>query len=129
MKRNRVYYFVYIISTILLGLMARHYSNLLPTYINLVLGDILWALMVYWIVGFLWIDLRIEKLAVLSLSISFLVEISQLCQADWLNAIRANRLGGLILGKGFLWSDCVAYVFGIAIGTTIEKVGAMKKLK
>lgn len=127
MKRNRIYYFVLIASTILLGLLSRQYSNYLPTYINLVLGDILWALMVYWIVGFLWLALRIEKLAILSLSICFLVEISQLCQVDWLNTIRANRLGGLILGKGFLWSDCVAYVFGIGIGCASEKLFYIRK--
>ncbi|BDS12048.1 ribosomal maturation YjgA family protein [Aureispira anguillae] len=120
MKRNKIYYLILIVSTIILGLATRHYSNYLPSIINLGLGDLLWALMVYWIIGFLFPRYSIQKLALISLSICFLIEFSQLCQVDWLNAMRSNRFGSLVLGKGFLWTDLLAYTIGIGIGMTSE---------
>ncbi|MCG8538340.1 MAG: DUF2809 domain-containing protein [Clostridia bacterium] len=32
-----------------------------------------------------------------------------------------NKIGGLILGFGFLWSDIVCYAIGILIGLLAEK--------
>lgn len=120
MKRNRIYYLIFVIITIVIGLFARHYASYLPDIINLGLGDALWALMMYWIIGFLFPQYSIKKVVIISLSICFAVEISQLYQADWINAIRDNRLGALVLGRGFLWSDFVAYLLGVGIGGAIE---------
>lgn len=120
MKRNRFYYLILVIGTIIIGLSARRYSDFLPEIINLGLGDALWALMLYWMIGFLFPNLSIRKLAFVSLSICFLVEFSQLYQVDWINGIRSNRLGRLVLGRGFLWSDLVAYTVGLISGVGIE---------
>ena len=48
----------------------------------------------------------------LALLTAFTVEISQLIRGDWLDTIRSTRLGMLLLGRGFLWSDLVAYAGG-----------------
>jgi len=120
MKRNRTHYFFLIISTILIGLASRRYSSHLPEIINLGLGDALWAIMMYWIIAFFFPRFSIQKLAFFSLSICFLVEFSQLLQADWINAIRNNRFGAMVLGKGFLWSDFVAYSIGIGLSIATE---------
>ena len=40
---------------------------------------------------------------------AFTIEISPLVRIDWLDTIRPTRLGTLLLGRGFLWSDLVAY--------------------
>ena len=121
MKRNRIHYLLLIISTIIIGLASRRFSGHLPEFINLGLGDALWALMMYWMVAFFLPHTSIRKLAIISLTICFLVEFSQLIQVDWLNVIRNNRLGALILGRGFLWSDLVAYSLGVVLGVAIEK--------
>jgi hypothetical protein len=120
MQRNRILNFVLIISTIIVGLAARRFSDYLPDLINLGLGDALWALMIYWIMGFLFPTFSIQKLALISLILCFLVEFSQLYQADWINAIRNNRFGHLVLGKGFLWTDFIAYTIGVGCGVGLE---------
>ena len=66
--------------------------------------------------GFTWPSWPARKRVAASLLFAFLIESSQLYQAPWLNALRDTRLGGLILGYGFLWSDLVCYTVGIGIG-------------
>ena len=38
----------------------------------------------------------------------------------WIDALRRNRLGGLILGDTFAWGDIAAYLVGIALGVAAE---------
>ena len=52
----------------------------------------------------------------------YLIEILQLYKADWIQAIRHTRLGGLILGFDFVWSDIVCYTVGVLIGAFLEKL-------
>lgn len=56
-----------------------------------------------------------------SLMFSFGIEFSQLYQAEWINSIRATILGGLILGKGFLWIDLVRYTVGITLSYGLDQ--------
>jgi hypothetical protein len=66
--------------------------------------------------------MSVKSSALLSLLFCFMIEISQLYQAEWINDIRNTRLGGLILGQGFLWIDIVAYTAGVIIGALFERV-------
>lgn len=56
----------------------------------------------------------------ISLVLAFAVEVSQLYHAPWIDGIRSTTLGGLVLGFGFLWSDLVCYLVGIAAGSLAE---------
>lgn len=105
-------------SIILLGLFSR--SPLMPKWSHLYFGDVLWALMVYWLFCLLLFKRSIGHIVMCSLCFCFGIELSQLYQAEWINLLRATRLGGLVLGYRFLWSDLVAYSTGIAAGATIE---------
>ena len=58
--------------------------------------------------------------ATISLVLAFVVEISQLYHAPWIDSIRHTTLGGLVLGFGFLWTDLVCYTVGIVIGAVAE---------
>ena len=58
---------------------------------------------------------------------SYLIEISQLYQGEWINSIRDTTLGALILGHGFLFSDLICYTIGILIGVVIEYLYFYKK--
>lgn len=121
-KRNRFYYFLFVVITLISGLASRLYSNILPQWINLYLGDALWALMVFLMTGFLFHSKSIRWVSIAALFFSYSIEISQLYHAPWIDALRANRLGGLILGFGFLWSDLVCYTVGVGCGVIMEKI-------
>ena len=58
--------------------------------------------------------------ALLSLSFSILIEVSQLYHAPWIDSIRRTTMGGLVLGFGFVWSDLACYAVGVGLGVVIE---------
>jgi hypothetical protein len=119
-KRNRVMQAVMIIGVIILGLASRKMASILPNFLNVYLGDALWALMVFIGVGFIFRKMETTKVALIGISFCYLIELSQLYQANWINEIRRTTLGGLVLGYGFLWSDLLAYFIGISVGAAIE---------
>lgn len=59
---------------------------------------------------------------ILSLFICYGIEFFQLYQAQWMIELRKTLFGRYILGQGFLWSDLLAYTFGIAIAFRIENI-------
>nr|WP_256439394.1 DUF2809 domain-containing protein [Pedobacter sp. SYSU D00823] len=91
---------------------------LIPSFV----GDVLWATMIFFIVRILFVHIDVRLNAFISLSACYLVEFSQLYQADWINQVRQTTMGRLVLGQGFLWSDLIAYAVGILIGLLIEKM-------
>jgi len=126
MNRNRYLYFVFIVLTILAGLASRHFVHMLPQWTTLYLGDALWALMVYFLFGFLLKRRKPATIALFAIAFSFCIEISQLYHAPFIDAVRATRLGGLILGFGFLWTDLLCYMVGISVGFCLEWIFGRK---
>lgn len=120
MRRNRVIYSLKIILVMILGLSTRSHNELLPPIISTYGGDVLWALMVFFMLGFLFVKMRTKYIALISIVFSYLIEISQLYHAPWIDNLRQTTLGGLVLGFGFLWSDILCYTIGISIGVIIE---------
>lgn len=122
MKRNRWIYAAVTILIMVLGLGSRAFSNVLPNTINTYLGDSLWAAMIFTGCGFLFQKMKTMLTGIISLSFCFIIEISQLYHAEWIDRIRDTSLGGLVLGYGFLWSDIEAYTIGIAFCAAIERL-------
>lgn len=120
-KRNGFFYFTLVIIVMMLGLSSRRFSVYLPDWINLFLGDALWALMVYFLFGLVFRTKEIKWIAALALLFSFGIEISQLYHSPWIDTLRQTRLGGLVLGYVFLWSDMAAYSIGISAGVLFER--------
>lgn len=120
-KRNAFTYFSLVIIVMGLGLGSRHFSDNLPNWINLYLGDVLWALMVFFLFGLIFRGINTRWITILAFSFSYVIEISQLYHSPWIDTLRHTRLGGLVLGYGFLWSDLVSYGVGIGIGILIER--------
>ena len=120
MKRKRVHYALLIILTVLLGISSRKFPEILPSFLFLYLGDTLWALMVFFIMGFLLPRTSTIKIGIAALVFSLAIEFSQLYQSTWINQIRHTTFGGLILGFGFLWTDVICYIIGIILGMVIE---------
>jgi hypothetical protein len=107
MKSNRLNYFITILLVLILGILSRKISG-----IPLFIGDILYAVLIYFGFRFLIMDSKKSTSLLLSLLFCFGVEILQLVQIDWLLAIRKTTLGHYILGEGFLWMDLLCYVMG-----------------
>jgi hypothetical protein len=62
----------------------------------------------------------IHRAMLSTLTISCLCEISQTYHAPWLDAIRSYRLGVILLGDCFMWSDLVCYAVGVLGGSLME---------
>ena len=118
---NRMKYAACLIVAIVLGLASREeITTQLPAFVQLYAGDTLWATAGYLILALLMPDRRPVQLAMLALAVGIAVELSQLYDADWINSIRSTRLGALMLGFGFLWSDLVCYSVGVSIGVMLD---------
>ena len=119
MKKRGIYFFM-VVLTIGLGLASRKFIFVFPDSIAPYIGDTLWAMMVYFGFRFLHPNGTLIKSLLLAFILSYLIEFSQLYQADWINQIRASTLGGLVLGYGFLIQDLVSYAIGILIGFCLD---------
>ena len=117
--RNRVVYGGLTISVLLLGLASRRFLDNY-SFIKLYAGDGLWALMVYFGFAFTFTQWSVQSIVASALGFSFGVEMSQLYHAPWIDALRATRLGGLILGFTFVWSDLICYSVGVGLGALID---------
>jgi hypothetical protein len=115
MKKNRFSYFILIVSVIFLGILSRKIDGV-PTFF----GDTLYAVMVYFGMRFLFANNSFLKTIVLALVFCFSIEFLQLYRAEWMLAIRRTTLGHYALGQGFLWSDLVFYILGIAIAFILD---------
>lgn len=127
--RNRWIYLVLVLVVIIVGLASRKYASYLPLWLNSYLGDTLWALMVFLICGFIFCHQSTTRVAVYALIFAYGIEISQLYHAPWIDEIRRTRLGGLVLGYGFLWRDILSYSIGIVFGALIERKMLFRRFK
>lgn len=112
---KRVWYGCLMLLLIAVGLLSRRFSSI-PLWV----GDSLWAMMVYAGVRFLAPKWSVMRSFGLGLVMSYGVELSQLVQVDWLVSLRQTTLGHLVLGHGFLWSDLVAYSFGLILISFVD---------
>ncbi len=118
--RNRVVYLLLTLLVIILGLASRKFASFLPSFVNLYLGDSLWALMIFCFVGIIFPKAKAWQVALIALIFCYFIEITQLYHSPWIDELRRNRLAALILGRGFLWSDLVCYTVGVAFGLASE---------
>ena len=114
--KPRFIYFILALLTIVLGIASRKIAG-----IPLFVGDILYAVMVYF--GFRWLLVKSKAPWQIGLPLlfCFAIEIQQLSTAAALVAIRETTLGHYVLGQGFLWSDLLCYTMGIGLGYVIDQ--------
>jgi hypothetical protein len=114
--RPRFVYFILILLTIVLGIASRKTVG-----IPLFVGDILYAVLVYF--GFRWLFLKNKILWQIGLPLlfCFAIEIQQLSTAAKLVAIRETTIGHYVLGQGFLWSDLLCYSIGIGLAYAVDQ--------
>lgn len=109
--------------TVLLGLASRKFMVLGPAP-----GDVLYATLLYWGMRLLAPRRPRRHAMAAALALSVGVELSQLLHTPWLDALRATRLGGWVLGHGFLWGDLVCYVVGVGLGAVLDRAGPTRQL-
>ena len=114
--KPRFIYFILALLTIVLGIASRKIVG-----IPLFVGDILYAVLVYF--GFRWLLVKSKAPWQIGLPLlfCFAIEIQQLSTAAALVAIRETTLGHYVLGQGFLWSDWLCYTMGIGLGYVIDQ--------
>ena len=115
MQSGRFQYLLLTIFIIFLGLGSRK-INVFPLFI----GDVLYAVMMYFGLRFVLIHWKLKTIIVLSVSFCFLIETSQLLQFDWLISLRKTTFGKYVLGQGFLWSDLICYLIGTFFSYLID---------
>lgn len=120
-RRNRIWLALAVLVVICVGLASRRFPAVFPAAFGSHTGDALWALMVFLGIAFIRPAMSGPRVACAALVFSYLIEVAQLYQAPWINAIRATTFGHLVLGTGFQWLDLLAYAIGIAFGYLCDK--------
>lgn len=85
-------------------------------------GDALYATLVFFLLLFAAPRASRFALAALAFGASALVELSQAWHVAPLDAARATRLGRLVLGTTFVWSDFPCYAVGAALGLAVARL-------
>lgn len=123
MKRiTKIQYLFLVGLTILIGLLSRKISAIPPS-----IGDVLYAVMIYWLSRFLFTGKSVLFSFVATIIFCFSIEFLQLVQYPLLRWIRNNPLLRLVFGQGFLWSDLVAYCIG-TIGAALWDYRRSRKI-
>ncbi len=103
--------------TIFLGIMSRKIPQ-----VPLITGDFLYAIMIYFLIRILFPEKKILYIIITALLICYSIEFLQLYQGNWMIELRKTLFGRYVLGQGFLWSDILAYTFGIVLVSSIERI-------
>ncbi|WP_194463926.1 DUF2809 domain-containing protein [Bradyrhizobium sp. CCBAU 53340] len=85
-------------------------------------GSLLWATMVFLLVGVLLPRLTRTQLAAIAMLIAIVVEFSRPVHTPWLDAFRLTTAGALLLGRIFSLWNVLAYAVGIAFGVWIDRL-------
>lgn len=116
----RATYVALAVGTIAAGLAVHWQGKLLSPVSRDVLGDLLWAAMIYWWIGALAPRSRPAWRGGAALAVCIAVELSQLCHTPTLDAFRRTRVGHLFLGSGFDPRDLLAYTLGVTVAVLSE---------
>ncbi len=116
LRNKKIRYLYLAIITIIVGLASRKL-----TFIPAVTGDILYAVMVYWLSRFLFYDRSNLFSFTTAVVFCFFIECLQLLQHPFLIYIRNNPILRLVFGQGFLWSDLIGYIVGVTLAFLLDK--------
>jgi hypothetical protein len=106
--------------TIPLGLLTRA-AIPLPAIIATYGGDTLYATLIFFLAALLWPRWPAWRLAAVALGFCYVVELSQLYHAPWLDTLRRTLPGRLVLGAGFRWDDLLCYAAGVLLAAAVDK--------
>lgn len=115
--QKRIVAFLLIILIIVAGLLSRSIQPI-PLWV----GDLLYATMMYFILRFIMIRKRPSIIFIACIVVCFCIEFSQIYHSEWIDKIRVTTPGHLVLGRGFLWSDLIAYAAGSLLSLCLDNL-------
>jgi hypothetical protein len=101
-----------------LGLLSRRFP--LPGMLAEHTGDALYATAAFGLFALLAPAARTRTLGLAAFGFAAAIEVAQLLDWPWLQTLRSHRLGALLLGQGFQWTDLVAYAAGAGLGCVAD---------
>ncbi|AWL90957.2 ribosomal maturation YjgA family protein [Bradyrhizobium ottawaense] len=118
------------LAVIVCGLSLRWYGFPLglPAFVVKYGGSLLWATMVFLLVGVLLPRLTPTQIAAIAAVIAVVVEFSRVVHAPWLDAFRLTTAGALLLGRIFSLWNLVAYAVGIEFGVWIDRLVQLRRV-
>jgi hypothetical protein len=121
---------ILLVAIIACGLSLRWYGFPLglPAFVVKYGGSLLWATMVFLLVGVLLPRLSRTQIAAIAAAIAIVVEFSRLVHAPWLDAFRLTTAGALLLGRIFSLWNVVAYLIGIVAGVWLDGFVARNRI-
>jgi hypothetical protein len=99
----------------------------LPAFVVKYGGSLLWATLVFLLLGVLLPRLTRGQLAVIAAVIAVGVEFSRLAHTPGLDAFRLTTAGALLLGRIFSPWSLVAYAVGIAFGVWVDRLVELRR--
>jgi hypothetical protein len=113
-------YVILALITVVLGLAVHFGGSGLPPRTRDVVGDALWAAMIFWLVSLAVPSVGIARRAAAALAVCVVVELSQKLEHPILHAIRGTTIGHLVIGSDFDARDLVAYTAGIVAAVLLD---------
>jgi hypothetical protein len=120
MVGRRARFAVLALGTIAVGLLVHLRGEALGPVARDVAGDALWAAMIVWWIGAVTPRAPVMGRSAAAYAMCVAVELSQAYHAPMLDAVRATRLGHLVLGSGFDARDLAAYAVGVVGAALLE---------
>lgn len=120
--RFRIQYGIAVVICIGIGLGMRKFTWVPLSISQSSAGDAIWAMMIYYGIRFLSPTMNYRQSLIISLAFCYVIELSQIYHAPWIDGLRKTTLGGLVLGFGFLWSDILAYTIGVVLAVRIDEI-------
>ena len=123
MTQPRIFYLISGIVVVLIGVASRVLHSGL-TVVDKYLGDALYAVLVYILLGVARPGMAPARKALVACALMAAIEAFQLTQVPaWMakSGALALKLGAIILGTSFSWYDLLAYAFGILLIFVIDR--------
>ncbi|MCP3380923.1 MULTISPECIES: DUF2809 domain-containing protein [unclassified Bradyrhizobium] len=99
----------------------------LPAFVVKYGGSLLWATMVFLLVGVVLPLMSRSQIAAVAMVIAIVVELSRPVHTPWLDAFRLTTAGALLLGRIFSLWNLVAYAAGILLGVWIDQLAVIRR--
>jgi hypothetical protein len=119
-KRSAIVYLGLIGLSAWLALYARQYALAHPSSPFDFVGDALWALVVFSMVGLFFPTMSTWHATAWAFLIPSLFELGERYQLPWLEPLRGTSLGLVVLGTEFVRLDFACYAAGALVGMSVE---------
>jgi hypothetical protein len=120
-RQRRRSYFILALATLAAGLAMHFLGAALPATVRDVAGDMLWAMLIFWLLAMAAPMMERRWTLLLAAVICVAVELSQLLRWPALDAWRSTTIGHLTLGTDFDPRDLAAYGAGIAAAVLLDR--------